>query len=85
MPMRTARLSGGLQPRHGVDNAQPRANRPLGVVLVRLQVAEISEHPVAHIFGDKSVEPDDRLGDGAVISSEDVAEVFWIDARGKWR
>src|SRR5262249_61616751 len=37
--------------RHGTDQCQPCAHRALGVVLVRLRIAEIDQHTVAHISG----------------------------------
>ena len=39
------------------DQVQPRPDRPLGIVLVRPRIAEIDEHAVAHVLGDKAVEP----------------------------
>ena len=41
----------------GVDHAQPRPDRPLGIVLMRSRVAEIDQHAVAHVLRDKAVEP----------------------------
>ena len=43
-----------------VDDREPRPDRALGIVLMRLRIAEIDQHPVAHVFGDKTVEPADR-------------------------
>jgi hypothetical protein len=38
------------------------------------RVAEIDEHTVAHVFGDKSVEAaDDHPGDGAMVGSDEPA------------
>jgi len=37
-----------------LDDGEPGAHRPLGVVLMRLGIAEIDQHPVAHIFGEQS-------------------------------
>src|SRR5271156_3063846 len=42
------------EPADRVDYRQPGASRALGIVLVRLRVAEINQHAVAHIFGDKA-------------------------------
>ena len=64
-----------------VDRAQPRAHRPLGVVLMRLRVAEIDQHAVAHVPGDKAVEPGDHLGDRAVIRGDDLAQILGIEPR----
>ena len=42
------------------DERQPGPHRPLGIVLVRVRIAEIDEHPIAHIFSDEAVESCDR-------------------------
>ncbi len=42
------------QMRHGLDDREPGLHRALGVVLMRLRIAEIREHAVAHIFGDEA-------------------------------
>ena len=64
-----------------VDHAQPRPDRPLGVVLMRLRVAEIDQDAVAHVLGDKAVELGDDLGDGAVIRGDDLAQILGIEPR----
>ena len=40
---------------------------------------------VAHIFGDKAVEPGDHLGDGAVIGADDLAQILRIEPRRQRR
>ena len=37
---------------HGVHHAQPGAHGPLGVIFVRLGVAEVDEQAIAEILGD---------------------------------
>jgi hypothetical protein len=32
------------------DDGKPGAHRPLGVVLVRVRIAEIDKHPVAYVL-----------------------------------
>ena len=64
-----------------VDDAQPRPDRPLGIVLMRPRVAEIDQDAVAHVLGDKAVEPGNDLGDGLVISGDDLAKIFGVEAR----
>jgi hypothetical protein len=64
-----------------VDDVKPCPDRPLGIVFMRLRVAEINQHAVAHVFGDKAVEPDDDLGDGAVIGGDDLAQILGIEPR----
>jgi uncharacterized protein YjbI with pentapeptide repeats len=39
-----------------------RVGRALGVVLIRLRIAEINEHAVAHILGDKAAKAADGVG-----------------------
>jgi len=67
----------------GVDRAQPRPNRPLGIILMRSRIAEINHHAVAHVLADKAVEPGGDLGDGAMISGDDLAQILGIEARGE--
>ena len=64
-----------------VDHAQPRPDRPLGIVLMRPRVAEINQNTVAHVFRDKAVEARDDLGDGAVIGGDDLAQILGIEPR----
>ena len=46
---------------------------------MRLRVAEINQHAVAHVLGDKAIEPGDDLGDGAVIGGDDLAQILGIE------
>src|SRR6516165_11653692 len=48
---------------------------------MRLRIAEINQHAVAHKPGDEAVEPGDDFRDGAVISSDDLAQILGIEAR----
>jgi hypothetical protein len=66
-----------------VDHVQPRPDRPLGIVLMRSRVAEIDQHAVAHVFGDKPFEVPDDFRDGAVVCGDDLAQILGIEARGK--
>ena len=52
---------------------------------MRSRVAEIDQHAVAHVFGDKAIEPGDDLGDGAVIRADDLAQILGIEPRGERR
>jgi len=62
-----------------VDDPEPRPDRPLGIVLMCLRVAEIDQNPVAHVLGDKAIEPGDDLGDGAVIRGDYLAQILGIE------
>ena len=44
---------GGREPRRRLDQGKPGPHSVLGVVLVSLGVAEIGQHPVAHVLGDE--------------------------------
>ena len=45
---------GRLQLRRGLGDRKPSPHGPFGVMLVRLRIAEIGEHPVAHVLGDEA-------------------------------
>ncbi len=66
-----------------VDDAQPRPDRPLGIILMRSRVTEINQHPIAHILGDKPGEAADRLGDGATVGADDLPQIFGVQPRGE--
>ena len=78
MPSRTRKSSSRRQSADRLDHRQPGAHRPLGIVLMRLRIAEIDQHPVAHVFGDKAVEAADRLGDGAVVVADQLAQILRV-------
>ena len=56
MPTRTCKgdAGGGIELRHRFDQGEPGTHRALGVVLVRLRIAEIGQHAVAHVLGDEA-------------------------------
>ncbi len=67
------------------DHPQPRPDRSLGIILMGSRVAEINQDAVAHVFGDKTVEPRDHLGDSAVIGGDDLAQILGIEPRRQRR
>jgi hypothetical protein len=76
------RLQGrvGFQITYRGDQLQPRAHRPLGVVLVGLRIAKIHEHPVAHVLRYEAAEALHGLRDALLIGGNDLAEVFRVQA-----
>jgi hypothetical protein len=76
---------GRVEPTDRLDDAQASAHRPLGIVLVGLRIAEISEHAVAHIFGDETVETSNRRRYAAVIGADHLAQFFRVEPRRKRR
>ena len=81
MPSRTRRSCSRRQSADRLDHRQPGAHRPLGIVLMRPRIAEIDQHPVAHVLGDKAVEAADRIGDGAVVVADQLAQILRVKTR----
>jgi hypothetical protein len=77
--------STGLQARHRRCYFQPRPHRALGVVLMRLRIAEIDQHPVAHEFGDKAVIARDDAGNGVLVGAELLAQFLGVEPRRQGR
>ena len=63
-----------------VDHREPGSHRPFGVVLMRLRIAEINQHAVAHILGDKAAKAADGVGDAPVVGADDLAQILGIEA-----
>jgi hypothetical protein len=47
---------------------------------MRLRVAEINQHPIAHVPGHKAIGFGDYFGDGMVICADDLAVFLGIEA-----
>ena len=78
-----ARQRGGiaLQPADAVDQRQTGPYCLLGIMLMRLRIAEIGKDAVSHILGDIAPKPGDDLSHGGVISAEHLPQIFRIEAR----
>ena len=85
MPTRVCSETVRLQLGHRGDQLQARTHRPLGVVLMRLRIAEINQHAVAHVFGDEAAEAAHGLGDAFLIGRNDLAQVLRVHAGGQCR
>jgi hypothetical protein len=66
----------GREPADRFDDREPGTRRAFGVILMRLGVAEINEHPIAHILGDKTAKAADGVGDTAMIGADDLAQIL---------
>ena len=75
------RAGAALQPANAVDKCQAGPQRLLGIMLLRLRIAEIGEDAVAHILGDIAPKPGDHLRHGSVIGPEHLAQIFRVEAR----
>jgi hypothetical protein len=71
----------GVELGHRFNERQSRLDRTLGVVLVGLRIAEISEHPIAHILGDEPSIALHQLRAAALIGAKDAAQVLRIELR----
>jgi hypothetical protein len=76
---------GVTQPRHPIDQYQSASRSTLGVVLVRLRIAEINKRAVAHEASDKPAKALDNLCDAAMVRADDPAQILWIEPRGQGR
>ena len=56
MPTRVCRGAGDLSAAHRRNQLQARPHRPLGVILMRLRIAEVDEDAVAHVLRDEAAE-----------------------------
>jgi hypothetical protein len=52
---------------------------------MRLGIAEINQHAVAHILGNKAAKAGDGVGDAAMIGADDLAQILGIEAGGQRR
>jgi len=76
-------LFGLIELRHPIDQRQPASRGALGVVLMRLWIAEIHQDAVAHVAGDKPAKALDNLCDAAMVGADDPAQILGIEPRGK--
>ena len=74
-----------LEGSHGVDQRQRGARRLLGIILMRLGIAEIGQYAVPHEAGNDALVAADHLRDAGVISLHDLAQVLGIETRRKCR
>jgi hypothetical protein len=75
-PMRTWSGSWMRSSPDRFDKRQPRPQRALRIILMRLRITEVSQHPVAHVLRHEPVEPGDRLRDALVIGADYGTQIF---------
>ena len=78
MPTRVCRGCVRFEAAYRRDQLQPCAHRPFGVILVRMGVAEVDQHPVAHELRDETAEATHGLRDARLIGRNDLAEIFRV-------
>ncbi len=70
----------GVQLVHGIDDRQPGAHGPFGVVLMRLRDAEEAHQTVAQVLVDMAAKSFDCIRGGALICGRDLAPILGIEA-----
>jgi hypothetical protein len=73
------RIEPGLQRANQVDEHKAGADRPLGVVLMSSGVAEINEHAVALVLGDKSIKSRRHISGRFAERTDPLAKIFRIN------
>jgi hypothetical protein len=73
------------QPTDHPEDVQPGAHRPLGVILMRLRIAEIDHHPIAHELGEMTLVAGDDADAGIPVGAVQPAQILWIEPRRKRR
>ena len=85
MPTRVWRGAWVFRCAYSSDQLQPCAHGSLCVVLVRLRIAEVDQHAVAHVLRYEAAEALHGLCDALLIGRNDLAEVFRVHARRERR
>ena len=86
IPIRACSSTGfDIEATDRLDHRQPGAHRPLRIVLMRPRIAEIDQHAVAHVLGDEAVEAADRIGHGAVVVPDQLAQILRVKPRRQRR
>src|SRR5262249_61172490 len=67
-----------------LDDRQSRPDGTLGIILMGVRIAEIDEHPIAHVPGHEAVEPGDRLRAALIIGADYRTQILWVE-RGRER
>jgi hypothetical protein len=69
---------------HRLDQGEPGAHCPLGVVLVRPGPAKTHNDPVAQVLQHMSLEALDHFCGAAMVRAHDLAQVLGIEPRRKF-
>ena len=74
-----------IQSADRLDQVESRTDGPLGVVFVRPRPAEISQCPVAHVFGEIALPACDGRSAAVTVSPQQLAHILRIEPRRKFR
>jgi hypothetical protein len=70
----------GIEFADGSHQRKPGAHRPLGIVLMRLGIAKIGQHTIAHVLGNEATGPGNDIRATPVIGTEDFPHVFGVES-----
>src|SRR5262245_17934685 len=68
---------------HGLQDSQPTLYRALGIVLMRLRIAEVDEQAIPQVLGDMPAEALDNGHAGGLISPNHLAQILRIKLSGE--
>ena len=72
-----------LQRGQGVEHLQPRPHGALGVILVRLRIAEVHQQAITEVLRNVAVKALDHGAAGGLIGAHDLAVVFRVELPGE--
>ena len=67
----------------GVEHLQPRPHGALGIVFVRLGIAEVDQQAIAEVLGNVAVKALDHVSAGGLIGTYHLAVVFRVKLPGE--
>src|SRR5690242_17317972 len=70
----------GVETGNSLDDGETGAHGALGVILVGDRIAEIDQHPVAHVSGHEAPQPCNAVGDAAMIGFDHVTKVLGVQS-----
>ena len=74
-------MQAGIQRLDRRAQIEPGANRQLGVMLVRIRVAEIGEDRITDAPSDRTITAAERVGQAALEGTDDLAQFLGVSAR----
>jgi hypothetical protein len=75
----------GAEGGKSVQQAQPRPDRPLGIIFMRHWIAKIAQHAIAKVLGQIAIKALQHLGTDPVIGAHHLAVVFRVQTSGERR
>src|SRR5262245_54722697 len=77
-------LQPGIKVSHSSKNSQPRAYCSLGIIFVRLGIAEVHEKPISEQLGDMSFIALDNFGADVLVCPYHIPPVFRVELAGEF-